>query len=255
MPATLSVYLVRHGESAANLDKQLNRTHADHAVPLSDAGHVQALEAGVFLRRHLIERGVSPRRCAAYVSPYRRTRETWEGVRKGLGDDVALIPHVESIFLRELEFGLFDGVPDEDLPKEFPLEYAHYEKCKKFGGEFYARMPGGESRCDVAQRVHQFFGTLHRDHERHGVDHAFIVSHGVTIRTFVMMWLNMPPEWIERERNPKNCSIRLIEGGTDRGYILNGHPGHRTAQEIREEGTIDGEPTYAEARSAHGPRQ
>jgi 2,3-bisphosphoglycerate-dependent phosphoglycerate mutase len=239
MPAQLQIYLIRHGESEANLNKMLNRTTADHAVPLSSRGQEQSLEVGGFLGQMLREKGIPIERCAAYVSPYRRTRETWKGARQGLGESGQGIRSVESILLRELEFGLFDGVPDEDLPVEFPLEYAHYEKSRQFGGEFYARMPGGESRCDVATRVHQFFGTLHRDHERHGVEHAYIFTHGVTERAFVMMWLGLPPEWIEREKNPKNCSVRLIQGQTDLGYIFNGHPGHRTAQELREEGIID----------------
>jgi broad specificity phosphatase PhoE len=88
--------------------------------------------------------------------------------------------------VRELEFGLFDGVPDEDLAHDFPSEAAYYDKLKRFAGELYDRPSGGESRCDVAQRVHQFFGNLQRDHERHGVRRATIVSHGVTIKAFVM---------------------------------------------------------------------
>jgi len=37
-----------------------------------------------------------------------------------------------------------------------------------------------------------------------------------------MRWLHLPFEWIEKERNPKNCSIRLIMDGEDKGYIHEG---------------------------------
>lgn len=29
-------------------------------------------------------------------------------------------------------------------------------------------------------------------------------------------------EWFEKERNPRNCSIRLISNGEDFGYIYGG---------------------------------
>ena len=45
------------------------------------------------------------------------------------------------------------------------------------------------------------------------------MAHGVTIRAFVMMWCHKTPEWFDDEPNPKNCSIRYIENGTDYGYI------------------------------------
>ena len=49
-------------------------------------------------------------------------------------------------------------------------------------------MPLGESRFDVAIRVHEAFGTFHRDAERNGVRNIIIICHGVTLRAFVMMW-------------------------------------------------------------------
>lgn len=35
-----------------------------------------------------------------------------------------------------------------------------------------------------------------------------------------MMWFNLPYEWFEAEPNPKNCSIRHISGGKDKGYVF-----------------------------------
>jgi 2,3-bisphosphoglycerate-dependent phosphoglycerate mutase len=246
MPSKFDVYLVRHGESAANLEKSVNLRTADHAVPLSERGQEEAVEAGAALAALIgpeLAGGTSGRapQVAAYISPYLRTRQTWDGLRQGMIRSFGFAPallETESIFLRELEFGLFDGIPDNELPMAFPREHAHYEKLRSWGGEFYARMPGGESRCDVAQRVHQCFGTIHRDRERHGVRIAVVVSHGVTNRAFAMQWLKLTPEWMEAEKNPLNCSIRLLRDGRDAGYVHNGRPGHRTAQQLREEGVI-----------------
>jgi hypothetical protein len=60
-------------------------------------------------------------------------------------------------------FGLFDGIADEDLPKIFPLEYEHYDNHKRFEGEFFAPMPLGESRCNVADWIKGVFGMILRD--------------------------------------------------------------------------------------------
>jgi 2,3-bisphosphoglycerate-dependent phosphoglycerate mutase len=244
MPSAFDVYLVRHGESAANLDKGVNLRTADHAVPLSERGHAEALEAGAALAALVgpeLLRADAPARVAAYVSPYLRTRQTWSGVKLGMAGALGFEPAVtqtESIFLRELEFGLFDGVPDDELAAVFPREHAYYEKLRDWGGEFYARMPGGESRCDVAQRVHQCFGTIHRDRERHGTRVALVISHGVTVRAFAMQWLKLTPEWMEAEKNPLNCSIRLLRDGRDAGYVHRGRPEHGSAQQLREAGIV-----------------
>ena len=77
----------------------------------------------------------------------------------------------------------------------------------------------GESVFDVAIRVHQFFGTIYRDYERHGIDILFIFTHGTTLRTFVLQWLHYTPEWFQSEHNPKNCWIRFLDDKEDRGYI------------------------------------
>ena len=49
----LRIWLVRHGESEGNVDLDVYRTHADHAIPLSERGRDQARIAGAHLREHL----------------------------------------------------------------------------------------------------------------------------------------------------------------------------------------------------------
>ena len=124
--------------------------------------------------------------------------------------------------LCEQQFGLFDGISNQELPKRYPNEHSHYNKQLKFGGVFWARMPLGESRFDVAVRIHQAFGTFHRDAENHQIENLIVICHGVTLRAFVMMWCHQSPEWFEAEPNPKNCAIRLLDHGQDRGYIFSG---------------------------------
>jgi 2,3-bisphosphoglycerate-dependent phosphoglycerate mutase len=279
MPQKMRIFLIRHGESEANLDQGLNATLADHKISLSQRGHMQAQTAGAILARHLLD-SVIPEEVALqggkmvetesglaitqpktilkpvtvrfrlWQSPYLRTRQTADGVWAGI-ESLNNIPGIildrrEDDLLREQEYGLFDGIPDEDLPVELPREHAQYRKYEDQKGRYFARMPQGESRCDVSQRLRMFFGTVHRDREitperQHGIENLIVVSHGVTIRCFVKEWCHKPYEWIEEEKNPGNCAIRVIENGHDLGYLHKGwrpERGH-DAQEAREQGVIN----------------
>ena len=216
----LRIWLVRHGESEGNVDLDVHRTHADHAIPLSERGRDQAREAGEHLREHLestIDPGAHVR---LWSSPYRRTRETSQGLMRSLDDIVT--DTREDIRLCEQQFGLFDGIPKEELPELYPVEHEHYMKQEQFEGRFWARMPLGESRFDVANRIHAFLGTLARDRDKHGIANSIVVCHGVTLRAFVMQRLHHSPEWFEKEPNPKNCAIRFLQDHSDDGYVFAG---------------------------------
>jgi len=233
--------LVRHGQSQANLDKSINARLPDNRIELSAAGHEQATAVGRYLAQALQD----AERVRILCSPYIRARQTSDHIEQALTAARASFDRREAIELRELQFGLFDGIADEDLPKRFPLEYDHYEKHKRFEGEFFAPMPLGESRCNVADRVKGVFGTILRDAsaERSSPIAAFIlVSHGVTIRCFRMQWMHYPWEWYDRQKNPANCSAQLIEGRAGAGYsdslVFEGFKTPRTQQQRREEGKV-----------------
>ncbi len=217
----MRIFLVRHGESMGNVDTGVHRRMADHAIPLSDRGREQAQEAGRALDRHFAGLyPATPPRIRLWTSPYRRTRATADGLQETAGR--WFTDRREHVLLCEQQFGLFDGVPDEELTALFPAEHAHYRKQEEFEGRFWARMPLGESRFDVAVRVHQAFGTFHRDVATSDIRDIVVVCHGVTLRAFVMMWCHHPAEWFESEPNPRNAAIRWIDGGVDRGYLFEG---------------------------------
>jgi len=235
----LRILLVRHGQSEANVNKSILLEKPDHAISLSEDGFQQARDAGKAICDWSNSQRQPPR-FRIWYSPYLRTEQTANEIAKSLGYDrdageVSLgrrmsmspkFPRVrdmrEHVALVEQQFGLFDGIADEDLPKRFPAEYAFYKKHEDFEGRFWARMPLGESRLDVTLRVHQAFGTFHRDAERHSIEDLIIVAHGVVIRAFVMAWCHKNVAWFEKEKNPANCSVRLIGGGEDQGYIYPG---------------------------------
>lgn len=230
----MNIFLVRHGESLGNIDRSIHLTTADHAIPLSSNGKHQARQAGVkifnwFNEKYIDEIDLYPatlnyawhmlskENVRLWTSPYKRTRQTAKGIIAATYNLIA--DTKESILLAEQQFGLFDGLSSDQLKEKFPEEQAHYQKNEDFEGRFWARMPLGESRFDVAVRIHQFFGTIQRDKDKHNIENLIIVGHGTVIRAFIMMWCHLPYEWFNEEPNPKNGSVRLIQDDKDMGYI------------------------------------
>ena len=213
----MHIFLIRHAESITNAGENYEKRIPDHLVSLTENGMKQAEEQGRRLAEYCRAKGVDLTRARIWRSPYLRTRQTSEEFNKSLGiSDIR-----EDITLTEQQFGLFDSLPEEDWWRLFPVEYAEYRRQRDNFGKFYARLPMGESPFDVAVRIHQFMGTIHRDFERHGIDTLFVFTHGTTLRTFLLRWFHYSPEWYHAEKNPKNCWIREIDGHTDCGYINN----------------------------------
>ena len=79
-------------------------------------------------------------------------------------------------------------------------------------GTFYFRVPDGESAADVFDRVSDFFSTLFRDFEKPNFpQNAVMVTHGMTIRLFLMRWFHYTVEEFERLANLENCAIVSLE--------------------------------------------
>lgn len=73
------IILIRHGESAANIDKYLFGQVPDYTIELTENGRLQAQEAGRKLKEL-----VSDESLYFYVSPFWRTRSTFENIVKAI---------------------------------------------------------------------------------------------------------------------------------------------------------------------------
>lgn len=157
------------------------------------------------------------------ISPYRRTRDTALQVISALARRGYQVEARESLQLREQSFGLFDGLTPAERREIYPREYEHYLKHREFEGEFYAPMPGGESRARVCDRVRGVFGSILRDfasQTERPITDVVCVSHGVTIRCAIMEFMHLPWEWNEEEPNPHNCSIKTLAGLENQGWHI-----------------------------------
>lgn len=198
------IILVRHGESEGNVDKSLYNLKPDYALELTEKGKMQAREAGLKIKEL-----VGDETLFFYVSPMRRTRSTFEQIVFSLkGSDIR---YKEEPRIREQEWG---HLRSKEESKEI-------EERRDSYGTFYYRIPEGESAADVYDRVSDFFGTLHRDFRKDDFpQNAVIVTHGMSIRLFLMKWFHWSVEEFELLANPGNCEIILMEKNMDGKYEL-----------------------------------
>lgn len=200
--------LIRHGVSTANLDPSIYLKVPDHCIPLADPdGDHASLEAGHTLRA-LGFGAFRPDEVCCWFSPYLRCQQTASLVLTGAFEAVApQVARRESFLLREQEFGDWDGWTEDEIAQRDPVRFDKRQRMTDAEGKFYFRYPGGESRADVVQRVALFVGKLQRTR----FPCHLIFLHGVTQRAFRMAWMNHSVEWFEREPNPRNASVLLIE--------------------------------------------
>ena len=217
----MKIFLIRHGESMQNTGENFDIKLPDHKVYLTEEGKKQADSAGKFLKDFVLEKNIDISNATLWVSPFERTRQTAKIINSHLNiKDVK-----EDITLIEQRYGLFSDNPIEECRKRFPEQFELYDRYYQNDGKFYAKLPQGESPYDVALRMKQFIETIFRDLNE-GKDTLFIVSHGTTIRAFLLNWFHYSPEWFNAEPNMKNCAIRYIEKNngisSDNNFIYGG---------------------------------
>ncbi|MFF8292912.1 histidine phosphatase family protein [Streptomyces sp. NPDC016309] len=196
------IVLVRHGESEGNADDTVYEREPDHALGLTERGRRQAEAAGERLRAVFGDERVS-----VYISPYRRTHETFRALRL----DPALVRVREEPRLREQDWGNWQDREDVRRQKAYRDAYGH----------FFYRFAQGESGADVYDRVGAFLESLHRSFE--APDHppnVLLVTHGLTMRLFCMRWFHWTVAEFESLSNPRNGDVRMLLLGEDGRYAL-----------------------------------
>jgi broad specificity phosphatase PhoE len=169
-----------------------------------------------------------------FTSPYRRTRETTEGILNSLtSDDPTPSPfprHTIKVYeeprLREQDFGNFQ--PCSTQMERMWQERADY-------GHFFYRIPDGESAADAYDRVSGFNESLWRSFgEDDFASVCVLVTHGLMTRVFLMKWYHFSVEYFEDLRNVNHCEFVVMRKNDDNGkFVLQNQL--RTWSELRKE--------------------
>ncbi|KAH9908026.1 phosphoglycerate mutase-like protein [Xylariomycetidae sp. FL2044] len=224
------IILIRHAQSEGNKNRDIHQTIPDHRVKLTPEGLQQARDAGRRLRALLRPDDT----LQFYTSPYRRTRETTEGILETLtSDDPDPSPFKRSNMkvyeeprLREQDFGNFQ-------PCSAEMERMWQERADY--GHFFYRIPNGESAADAYDRVSGFNESLWRQFgEDDFASVLVLVTHGLMSRVFLMKWYHFSVEYFEDLRNVNHCEFLIMKKQPDSGkYIL--ETKLRTWSELRRE--------------------
>jgi broad specificity phosphatase PhoE len=220
-----NLIIVRHGQSRRNVDREAARSAGapadfsqgvrDQDTPLTPLGEMQSLSVGVELRNrfppkpehenpiaHKVQHHPRNRPLdVLYVSPYLRTRQTADKLIEGLGYKPEHVIVDERI--REIEFGLLDGLDDRGIEAKYPDEILR----RKREGKYWYRAPGGESRPDVKIRIRSFLDTLVRDCRGLNV---VVVCHSVVVLSFratLERWSEDDYLQVNKENDVKNASL------------------------------------------------
>jgi broad specificity phosphatase PhoE len=214
LPQTL--WLVRHGESVANVARHkaeaenlpaIDFPHREADVPLSELGIGQSIVVGKWFAA-LSE---TDKPSHIYASPFTRTIESVKLLVQAAGLPVEKIVADER--LRERELGIFDRLTKAGAVKKYPDECERRERQ----GKYYYRPPGGESWCDVVLRLRSFWDDLRVNAAREKV---LIVTHEVVIRCFRSIIENIgEKELMEIDRASD------IHNGAITGYYLEENTG------------------------------
>lgn len=198
------IILIRHGQSDGNNNKKIYETVPDYKINLTSLGRKQAREAGKKLKDIIGEETIK-----FYISPFYRTRQTFDEIIESF--DPKQYKKQEDPRIREQEWGHCRGTQETNKINEERDAY----------GSFYFRISDGESGADVYDRVTTFLDSLHREFEKDTcAENIIIITHGLTLRIFLMRWFKLTPEEFMSMRNPENCQYIIMEKCENEKYKI-----------------------------------
>ncbi len=183
----MQLLLVRHGESAGNLTRQLQGPED----PLTERGRRQARE----IAAHLTGRGDV---IALYASPLARALET----ARIIGAAVGLTP-VPRAGLAEIDIGDAQGLTFDEWAARFPAEAARF---RDEGVDYI--WPGGESGRQLGARTAAEIDRIVSAH-RLEAGAVVVVSHGGALAWIIDHLLREPRgRWPRHQLD--NCSLTEV---------------------------------------------
>jgi broad specificity phosphatase PhoE len=184
-PTTL--YLVRHGETLANVEQ---RWYGSLDAPLSPRGEVQVAATGVRFGANAAQAAVD----AIFASPLGRAQKTAAAIGQALNLPVIVEPS-----LREFHIGDWEGRTYRELMEEERL-WERWKVDPAFAP------PNGESPASFARRTLVEVGALL---DQQAGRRLVLVSHGGVIGCLLDAWIGSATgDWARWE--PHNCSVSVL---------------------------------------------
>ncbi|KAG9158734.1 hypothetical protein Leryth_013638 [Lithospermum erythrorhizon] len=198
-PRPRRIILVRHGESEGNVDETVYTRVADPKIGLTPKGVEEAEECGRKIKE-MIEKddGVDDWKVYFYVSPYRRSIETVRSLAKSF-ERSRIAGIREEPRLREQDFGNFQDEQQMKIEKDVYDRITGFRETLRTDIDIGRFQPPGEQSPNV---------------------NLVLVSHGLTLRVFLMRWYKWTVEQFEGLYNMGNGKIIVMERGHGGRYSL-----------------------------------
>lgn len=190
------LYLVRHGQTAAN-QRRLLQGSTDH--PLDELGRRQVTLIADRLAK-------LPPVDAIITSPLQRAVVTASTIGHRLGIE-PVIRHA----LTELDFGQWENREFTEMIAEDPHTAARFLDHN----DFDVGWPGGETRRAFYDRVWLAFTAILDDYRRHRV---IVVAHGGVLGAFLAMVQGRSPNDLACY-DIKNCSLTELRIASDHTFV------------------------------------
>ncbi|WP_374970774.1 histidine phosphatase family protein [Terrabacter sp. BE26] len=187
----MRLFLVRHGQTHANVARQLDT--AAPGLDLTDEGQAQA-EA-------LAERLGGEDLGAIYTSDLVRTQQTARPLAELLGLEMVVLPG-----LREIQAGDYEMSTDWQ---------PYIDAVARWRDEPHHEIPGGDTGVGFLLRYEEAIAQIASD----GHESAVAVSHGAAMRVWCSVSLGLPPEFFDTRR-VDNTHVVTMEGDPGRGWRL-----------------------------------
>jgi probable phosphoglycerate mutase len=191
-----TLILVRHGRTALTESHKISGGDGDDP-DLSSAGRSDA-EAAASVIQQLGRDGRwkhIPPVSAVVASPMNRTRQTAEAIAAPLGIAISLNEN-----LREIGFGDWDGLTNEQVAEETPEALAAWQ------GSYTVAPPNGESLRDFDQRINRARQQIVKEFSGKTV---VVVAHVMPVRGFIKWALDAGESAYWRPQVAP-CSITII---------------------------------------------
>lgn len=199
----MTLYLIRHGQSAENV-----RSSTSDDSPLTELGLEQARRTAVWLADEDSLRRVTPAGSAmptlVYTSPARRTLETAQEIATACRASLIADPDICEYGMLYGDSGLtaaemHEVAPGVTIPDTIPSH------------EGWAARYHGENKEHMVSRVERTIERISRDHPP-GSPSIAIVSHAHFSGFFLGRLLSVPVEALSRSRiRLFNCGVAAVE--------------------------------------------
>lgn len=194
--STTKLYIVRHGETANNVEY---RFIGCTDMPLNARGMAQARS----LNQPFLKIGLD----RIYSSPYQRTMMTAKEVQAGRSIDI-----IRDYGLCEINCGEWEGLNRPEIESKWPgmINLWQFEPDK-------LHMPGGETLKQVQDRAVRSFMNIIANERGNSIA---IVSHMLTIQLIMARLFDISRNDVWRMTNLENTSITTMEVFDDNSFEI-----------------------------------